>query len=182
LKSLPGWTKRSGPYKKTAVNLRELKEIFRLVEKTDFTEVEIVQGDWRLRVERGKPTVSITPASYIASSEGPAIPEKTKPVSPGDVSSRTSAEPKETTEKTEEKGHFVTSPFVGTFFRAPSPDSDPYAEVGDIVKKNQVLCIVEAMKLMNEIESEVEGRVAEIYVNNGQAVEYGENLIRIEPV
>ena len=75
----------------------------------------------------------------------------------------------------------MTSPFVGTFYRAPSPDSDAYVEVGDTVKKGQILCIVEAMKLMNEIESDVNGRVAEIYPQNAQAVEFGEKLIRIEP-
>jgi acetyl-CoA carboxylase biotin carboxyl carrier protein len=75
----------------------------------------------------------------------------------------------------------VTSPFVGTFYRAPSPDSPPYVDVGTRVKKGQVLCIVEAMKLMNEIESEVEGVVAEVLVQNATPVEFGQGLFRIEP-
>jgi acetyl-CoA carboxylase biotin carboxyl carrier protein len=79
-------------------------------------------------------------------------------------------------------GTTVTSPFVGTFYRAPSPDSPPFVEVGAVVNKGQVLCIVEAMKLMNEIEAEVPGRVAEIYVQNATPVEFGEKLFRIEPV
>ena len=79
-------------------------------------------------------------------------------------------------------GTMVTSPFVGTFYRAPSPDSASFAEVGQSVKKGQVVCIVEAMKLMNEIEAEVEGKVAEFLVKNGEHVEYGQALIRLSPV
>jgi len=79
-------------------------------------------------------------------------------------------------------GTMVTSPFVGTFYRAPSPDSAAFAEVGQSVKKGQVVCIVEAMKLMNEIEAEVEGKVAEFLVKNGEHVEYGQALIRLSPV
>ena len=79
-------------------------------------------------------------------------------------------------------GTFITSPFVGTFYRAPSPEASAFAEVGDNVKKGQVVCIVEAMKLMNEIEAEGEGKIAEILVKNGEHVEYGQNLIRLLPV
>jgi len=82
----------------------------------------------------------------------------------------------------EEKYHIVSSPIVGTFYRAASPDAEPYVNVGDIVKKGQILCIVEAMKLMNEIESEIDGKIVEILVENGQPVEYGEALFKIEPV
>ena len=78
-------------------------------------------------------------------------------------------------------GALVTSPFVGTFYRSPSPDSSPFVEVGASVKKGQVVCIVEAMKLMNEIEAEVEGKVAEVLVKNGEHVEYGQALIRLSP-
>jgi len=78
-------------------------------------------------------------------------------------------------------GMLVTSPFVGTFYRSPSPDSSPFVEVGQAVKKGQVVCIVEAMKLMNEIEAEGEGKVAEVFVKNGEHVEYGQALIRLSP-
>ncbi|HUQ01777.1 MAG TPA: acetyl-CoA carboxylase biotin carboxyl carrier protein [Kofleriaceae bacterium] len=81
----------------------------------------------------------------------------------------------------EEKGHVVTSPFVGTFYRKPNPDSSDYVKLGDRVKKGQVLCIVEAMKLMNEIEAEQPGRLIEVLVQNGSPVEYGEPLFRLEP-
>jgi acetyl-CoA carboxylase biotin carboxyl carrier protein len=82
-------------------------------------------------------------------------------------------------EATAEPGTFVTSPFVGTYYSAPSPEASPFVEVGQAVRKGQVVCIVEAMKLMNEIESESDGRVAEILVQNGEHVEYGQPLIRL---
>jgi acetyl-CoA carboxylase biotin carboxyl carrier protein len=81
-----------------------------------------------------------------------------------------------------EPGTFVTSPFVGTFYRAPSPDAVSFVEIGQRVKKGQVVCIVEAMKLMNEIEAEADGNVAEILANNGEHVEYGQGLIRLTPL
>jgi len=79
-------------------------------------------------------------------------------------------------------GTFINSPFVGTFYRAPSPDASSFVEVGQIVKKGQVVCIVEAMKLMNEIEAEADGKVAEIMAKNGEHVEYGQGLIRLSPL
>lgn len=85
-------------------------------------------------------------------------------------------------ETTAQPGTSITSPFVGTFYRAPSPDADAFVEVGKVVKKGQVVCIVEAMKLMNEIEAEADGKVAEILVKNGEHVEYGQALIRLTPV
>lgn len=85
---------------------------------------------------------------------------------------------KETIEEKEE-GNIVTSPMVGTFYMKSSPNSDPYVEVGSIVKKGDILCIIEAMKLMNEIESEYDGRIAEIFVKDGEPVEYGKPLFRI---
>lgn len=83
-------------------------------------------------------------------------------------------------ETAEPKGNLIKSPLVGTFYAAPGEDAEPFAKVGDQVKKGQVLAIIEAMKLMNEIESDFDGRVAEIYVKNGQSVEYGQRLFRIE--
>jgi acetyl-CoA carboxylase biotin carboxyl carrier protein len=82
-------------------------------------------------------------------------------------------------ERAEPAGTFISSPFVGTFYRSPSPDSDPFVQVGDPIRKGQVVCIVEAMKLMNEIESEAEGKLLEILVENGEHVEYGQHLFRL---
>ncbi len=157
------------------MNLKELKEVFRLVEKSDFREVEISQGELRVRIERGpaSPTppvvhLPVSPISHVAATS----PSTAAPT----------PEPKPTIAKSPDTGKFVTSPFVGTFYRSPSPDSPTYVEVGQTVKKGQALCIVEAMKLMNEIESDYDGRIAEIYVENGKAVEFGEKLFRIEVV
>jgi len=91
-----------------------------------------------------------------------------------------STNPPESAAPPVENGTYVTSPFVGTFYRAPSPESDAFVEVGDVIAPGQVLCIVEAMKLMNEIESEVEGTIVEILIEDGQPVEYGDQLFRIE--
>lgn len=151
------------------MNLKELKEIFRLVEKTDFSEVEIVQADFRIRIDRNKTSgeTSYVPMNY---------PMQSRPSEKVEDISRTNA-PKVIVD---DKGVYVTSPFVGTFYRSPAPDADPYVSIGQQVKKGQVLCIVEAMKLMNEIEAEVDGKVVEIYSESGKAVEFGEKLFRIE--
>jgi acetyl-CoA carboxylase biotin carboxyl carrier protein len=155
------------------VNLKELKEIFRLVEKTDFNEVEIVQGDMRVRIERGagRPSVPFTAFESVSHHAAPAVHAPAVHAPPPSASDKIAP--------SVEEGFVVTSPFVGTFYRAPSPDASPYVEVGQAVKKGQPLCIVEAMKLMNEIESDYDGRVVEIYVESGKPVEYGEKLFRI---
>ena len=103
------------------------------------------------------------------------------PAPAGPVAAAAAAAPRAAEKIPEKPGHVVTSPFVGTFYRAPSPDSPAFADVGTVVKKGQVLCIVEAMKLMNEIEAEVDGKITEIFVLNATPVEFGEKLFRIEP-
>jgi len=154
------------------VNLKELKEIFRLVEKTDFSEVEIVQADFRIRIDRNHKPISgvayAPPATYSSPSRVSLEEDKVEEAA------------RQSQKLVDEKSSYVTSPFVGTFYRTPSPDSEPYISVGQQVKKGQVLCIVEAMKLMNEIEAEVDGKVVEIYPETGKAVEFGEKLFRIE--
>ncbi len=155
------------------MNLRELKELFRLVEKTDFTELEVVQGDLRVRIERGKKesirTVeTVAPVPVVASEKGAEKISSSKP------------EPSQEEAAASDKDAFITSPFVGTFYRSPSPDAETYVEVGDKVRSGQAVCIVEAMKLMNEIESDFEGTIVEIYPENGRPVEFGEKLFRIE--
>lgn len=162
------------------MNLRELKEIFRLVEKTDFTEVEIVHGDSRVRIERGKGGssgvhVASAPLLHAEPTAGMGRVNLPREAAPALAQAPTAL-----VEETAQ-GEFVKSPFVGTFYRAPSPDVDPYVEVGSVVRKGQSLCIIEAMKLMNEIESDYDGKIAEIYAQNGQPVEFGAKLFRIVP-
>jgi acetyl-CoA carboxylase biotin carboxyl carrier protein len=119
-----------------------------------------------VRHEVGVKAVSAT-VSDVGQASAPAVSQQTVPAS--DLAEASA-------------GHItITSPIVGTFYRSPSPDADPYVEEGDYVKKGQVLCIVEAMKLMNEIESEVDGRITKILVESTKPVEYGQALFLIDP-
>jgi acetyl-CoA carboxylase biotin carboxyl carrier protein len=138
----------------------ELKELMALLKDTDITELQIERNGVKIKIRRDKyfGHIEIQP---------PVLPEKKEIIKPESL-------------ETEKKLFTVTSPIVGTFYRAPSPESDPFVEVGTSVKKSQVLCIIEAMKLMNEIESEVDGIVVRVLVENGHPVEYGEPLFLIE--
>ncbi|MFZ6016315.1 MAG: acetyl-CoA carboxylase biotin carboxyl carrier protein [Nitrospirota bacterium] len=143
------------------MELEDLKELIELLKETDITEVQIEKNGTKVKIKREKLISSIE----MPVQKSAVIPEKI-------------AEFEEETQRV----ITVTSPIVGTFYRSPSPDTAPFVEVGLRVKKGQVLCIVEAMKLMNEIESEIEGIVIKALVENGQPVEYGEPLFLIEPV
>ena len=142
------------------LNLDQLRELIRILDEANLTEIEIEQDDDRIRIRRDPASasgVSATPSVEVAA------PQPAHPAADAD-------------------GDYVTSPFVGTFYRAPSPDGAPFVDIGDVVVPGQVICIVEAMKLMNEIEAEVDGKIVEVLVENGKAVEYGDRLFRIEPV
>ena len=147
---------------------KQIQELIDLLKKNNLTELELEREGLRIRVrhETGLRTVTAT------------VPEQGIPVS-------TSAAqlPTATGTQTEDTTGMITivSPIVGTFYRSPSPDADPYVEEGDYVKKGQVLCIVEAMKLMNEIESEVDGRVTKILAESTKPVEYGQALFLVDP-
>jgi acetyl-CoA carboxylase biotin carboxyl carrier protein len=142
------------------LDLDQLRELIRLLDESNLTEIEVEQDDDRIRVRRD-PAVAAN-ATAAARATHPAGTTKAEaPVALDDAI-------------------YVTSPFVGTFYRAPSPDSDPFVEVGDEIAVGQVLCIVEAMKLMNEIEADTAGRVVEILIEDGKPVEYGDRLFRIE--
>lgn len=151
------------------MDIKKLKEILKIVEKTDFSEIEIVEKDWRLRVGRNSGQTQVI--SYPSVSMPAPVAAPVAPAAGAAAPAKAAEEP---------KGMIVTSPFVGTFYRAPGPDSPPFVDVGQKVQKGQTICIVEAMKLMNEIESDFDGKIAEIYVTNGQPVEFGEKLFRVE--
>jgi acetyl-CoA carboxylase biotin carboxyl carrier protein len=144
------------------MELEDLKELIELLKGTDITEVQIEKEGTKVKIRREKilSTLDI-PVQKSLGLHDKIITE---------------------TEEDTQRLVTITSPIVGTFYRSPTPDADPFVEIGAKVKKNQVLCIVEAMKLMNEIESEVDGIVVKILVENGQPVEYGEPLFLIEPV
>lgn len=145
------------------MELDEIKQIIELLKDTDITELQIEREGSKLKIKREK---------FLSSFE--VMPHTKQPPA---------AESKEPKKATAEQGKLVTitSPIVGIFHRAPSPESPPFVEVGNTVKKGQVLCIIEAMKLMNEIESDTDGIISKILVENGQPVEYGEPLFLIEP-
>ncbi len=156
------------------MNLKEIKELIEILKNTDVSELEVERSGVKVRIRKGgdvtfhpaMPRMEYPPAALVA----PAIAEAPAPAA---------EKPAEPPRSNQIK---VTSPIVGTFYRSSSPDKPAYAEVGDIVKKGQVLCIIEAMKLMNEIESEAPGRIVQILVENGQPVEFGQPLFVIEPV
>ena len=156
----------------------EILELIDKVAEHGIHSVEIEQAGTRVRIE-GK---SSQPAQVIhvgeMKSEGsaPAVSAAASPPEP----SKSEEKAKKAQEESDAGLHIITSPIVGTFYRAASPESPPFVNVGDRISKGKVLCIVEAMKLMNEIESDIEGVVAKIYPQNGQPIEYGENLFAVK--
>jgi acetyl-CoA carboxylase biotin carboxyl carrier protein len=152
-----------------SLNMAELRELAELVNEHGFTDFEFENSNIRVRLSKmtAAPIVhqSMQPAGYAPAAA---------------TASQTSSEtPTEATAPPKEELHTITSPIVGTFYRSPSPDKEAYVSEGSKVSKDTVVCIVEAMKLMNEIEAEVSGEVVEIYAENGQAVEYGQPLFGI---
>jgi acetyl-CoA carboxylase biotin carboxyl carrier protein len=159
------------------MNQKEIKELIEFLIEKDVTEFELERGDVKLRVKRGQEThivaAPIAQAAPIAvSAPVAATPSKTPAAAPAPVA--TPAPP-----PVEEDLHYVKSPIVGTYYESPSPGSPPFVKVGDRVKEGQVLCIVEAMKLMNEIEADAGGEIVKMLVSNGQPVEYGMPLFAI---
>jgi acetyl-CoA carboxylase biotin carboxyl carrier protein len=161
------------------LNLKEILELIDKVADRGIAGVEIEQAGTKVRIE-GKTTQPQVIHSFVGTDTNPdsqlrpAIPMHALPPASGQSEAPKAAAAAPSNQ------HVMTSPIVGTFYRQPAPDSDPFVQVGDRVKKGQVLCIIEAMKLMNEIESDVDGVIREIYPQNAQAVEFGEPLFGIE--
>ena len=161
-------------------SLEDVKKLVQLVEKSDVTHIEWDKGSEKVVIKRGNSVpVAAAPAPMAPAAHPAPVAAMIPTLAP--VPAPASAAPKAEAKAADKPGTIVSSPFVGTFYRAPSPDSAPFVEVGANVKKGQTLCIVEAMKLMNEIESEVDGAVAEIFVQNATPVEFSEPLFRIVP-
>lgn len=155
-----------------AIDLDQIEELMRTLEKHGITEMEVARGDERIVLRRG--TVTAAPIAVAAAPVAHAAPA----VSPLPVAAHASG--KETPAAADDPNVvFITSPFVGTFYRTPSPTAAPFVEVGQSIAPGKVLCIVEAMKLMNEIEAEVAGTILEILVESGKPVEYGQRLFKI---
>lgn len=160
-----------------SINFNELQDLLGAIAQTDIAEVTLKTETFELIVRRGTTVASpvsvaavtpiaATPTPTLTASPTPTPPEPTEPPTPSPI---------------EKKWVEITSPMVGTFYRAPAPDEAPFVSVGDRVSNGQTVCIIEAMKLMNEIEAELTGEVMEIVVDNGQPVEYGQTLMWINP-
>lgn len=150
------------------MDIKDIKAIYKFLRETDIVEFEVEGADGKLRLKRG--TAAGAPPQPVFEAPSPA------------PDSGTAREvKKEEAEKAKaDNVKVVTSPMVGTFYRSPSPEASSFVELGSIVKNGQTLCIIEAMKLMNEVECEFSGKVVQILVDNGQPVEYGEPLFHIE--
>jgi acetyl-CoA carboxylase biotin carboxyl carrier protein len=156
----------------------EMCELIRLVGSTGVASVEIEHASGRVRIEGPvQQAVSMVPmAPAAAASEAAALPTPVPAASPAP----TAVGEKPESETAEDADlHYITSPIVGTFYRAPNPDAEPYIKVGDSVDSGRTLCIVEAMKLMNEIESDISGTIVKVFPDNAQPVEFGERLFAI---
>lgn len=151
------------------MDLRKLKTLIDLVSESGISELEVTEGEGKVRIVKNAAPV------YLPSQAQYAPAPQVTGAAAAPAESDTPATPAAATPQ----GHVVTSPMVGTFYRAPSPGADPFVQVGDSVKEGQTICIIEAMKLLNEIEADKTGVVKEILVENGQAVEYGQPLFVI---
>ncbi|MBP6671725.1 MAG: acetyl-CoA carboxylase biotin carboxyl carrier protein [Bacteroidetes bacterium] len=155
------------------MDLKYVKQLLEMVEKSSVNEVELEEKGQKIRITKSAPQNVMQAPSYQM-----AMPAAAP--APAPAASQAAA-PKAAPAAEGKKYHEVKSPIVGTFYRSPSPDAAPYVEVGSKIKQGGTLCIVEAMKLMNEIESDVTGTIVKINVENGKPVEYGQVLFLVEP-
>ncbi|QXD16453.1 acetyl-CoA carboxylase biotin carboxyl carrier protein [Rhodocaloribacter litoris] len=177
------------------MDLKQIQQVLKLVAESGVTEVEIEEGDFKLVVRNRVPTVTVQappmpypypPPAYAPPAYAPPPPASPPPPPPSEnkapppPEAPPAAEAPAAEAKPAANEVIVRAPIVGTFYRRPGPDQAPYVEVGDQVKPGDVLCIIEAMKLMNEIECEVAGTIREILVEDAQPVEYDQPLFRIE--
>jgi acetyl-CoA carboxylase biotin carboxyl carrier protein len=155
------------------MDLRKLKTLIDLVSESNVSELEITEADGKVRIVKA----GAQPVVYAQPMPAPAAATVAAPAAAAPAAGAAAPAPVEAPAET---GHVVKSPMVGTFYRASSPGAKAFAEVGDAVKAGQPVCIIEAMKIMNEIESDVDGTITKILVENGQPVEYGQPLFIVE--
>ncbi len=166
------------------MNQKELKELIEFLIEKDIAEFELERGDVKVKIKRAAEAthaplpdsryIAVQPVAVPAPSAGVSSPSST-------VDLAASAAPTPPPAQAEEKLHIVKSPIVGTFYESPSPGSPPFVKVGDNLEVGQVLCIVEAMKLMNEIECDMAGELVKKLISNGQPIEYGQDLFAVRP-
>jgi len=153
------------------MDLRKLKTLIDLVSESNVSELEITEAEGKVRIVKAAPAVAAAAVTYAVA---PAVPASAPAITAAPVAAAAAPAVAEPT------GHFVKSPMVGTFYRASAPGAKPFKDVGDAVKEGETICIVEAMKILNEIEADKSGTITQILVQNGQAVEYGQPLFVIE--
>jgi acetyl-CoA carboxylase biotin carboxyl carrier protein len=173
------------------MELKEIQELIKFVSKSGVSEVELESKGFKLIIKTGSGQAPAQPAVVQAvpttvPAVAPVIPVPTPtPVTPPIVAQTpATTPPPSTTPKTDDTSKYITvkSPMIGTFYRSPGPDKPPFVNVGDEIKPGQVLCIIEAMKLFNEIESEVAGRIVKVLVDDAKPVEYDQPLFLVEPL
>jgi acetyl-CoA carboxylase biotin carboxyl carrier protein len=163
------------------LDFNELRDLLTVINQTDIAEFTLKSGDFELVVRKGNHNGEPAPAVEISSDlAGKPAPATVSPNLPSPASPPPAATPP-AAPRANDRLVDVISPMVGTFYRAPAPDEPPFVNVGDRIRVGQTVCIIEAMKLMNELEAEVSGEVVEILVSNGEPVEYGQVLMRVNP-
>ena len=164
-----------------SINFQELQDLLGAISQTDITELILKNDDFELTVRKDKGLVAVpqitTPVNPIQIETQTPVATSTTPTSATDVAEEAPSTPA----VDDKKWVDITSPMVGTFYAAPAPDEDPFVAVGDRINKGDTVCIIEAMKLMNEIEGEVTGQIMEVSVENGEPVEFGQVLMRVNP-
>jgi acetyl-CoA carboxylase biotin carboxyl carrier protein len=157
------------------MDIRKVKKLIELLDESGISEIEITEGDQSVRISRNAPSVAAPVPAYVTPAFAAPAPEAAPAAPPA-----TAAAPATPAAADDSDGYAVTAPMVGTFYAAPSPGSPPFVQVGDHVNEGDTLCIVEAMKMMNQIEAEVSGTVKSIRVQSGDPVEYGQILFVID--
>jgi acetyl-CoA carboxylase biotin carboxyl carrier protein len=156
------------------MDLRKLKTLIDLVSESNVSELEITEAEGKVRIVKAAPVAPMMVPAPAPAQAVPAAPITLTAPAPTPAPPAASAAPAQV------EGHVIKSPMVGTFYRAPSPGAKPFVEVGQAVKEGEPVCIIEAMKILNEIEADRAGVIKEILVENGQAVEYGQPLFVLE--
>jgi len=177
-----GRRRRRASAHELSVNMDELRELIQLIRENGFTEFELEREGYRVRFRRGVEAASETGASdSTVSTQTTTLSTTTGAEARGSTSAPAHPGAKAQTAASEDQDlYIIPSPIVGTFYRSPSPNADSFVKIGSRVEPDTVVCIIEAMKLMNEIQAEATGEVAKIYVENGQPVEYGQPLFGIK--
>jgi acetyl-CoA carboxylase biotin carboxyl carrier protein len=165
--------KDEGPAAKASVNIDELRELIALMRDNGLAELELEREDFRVRLRRESSN------AHEPVVDRPVIPIIDPVLRAPDAAAAPAADAKKSGETSDQDLHTITSPIVGTFYRSPSPTADAFVKIGSSVEPDTVVCIIEAMKLMNEIQAEAAGEVVKVYVENGQPVEYGQPLFGI---